>query len=112
MKNIVLLLALSLSGCVFEARNNELIGQVKKVKNSTPILCPKRVDVDISLGIIRNGIGSMSSEDTWATVSNPEHIEILKNANENGSLVKITYDTYRLTFCQERINVTNVELVK
>lgn len=62
----VLTLPLALGGCLgHTSRDNEAVGQVKRVHNNTPLLCPDYKDVDISLGVMRNGVGSMSTQDKW-----------------------------------------------
>lgn len=88
-----------------------MIGQVKKFSHVTPIFCSNRVDVDVSLGVIRNGVGSMSNEDVWATAS-PETYELLKKANESGEIVKLTYDVRRVTFCEEDRVIIKAEITK
>lgn len=101
MKKIALSLILFLgacSACGMSARNNELVGQVKKVVDVTPVLCGDYTMADISLGIIRNGTGSMSKEDVEVVV-NPADVVLLKKAAETGALVKITYDIRRAAPC-------------
>lgn len=114
MKYIILILSIfCLTGCFgFSSKQNELTGQVKKVKHQTPMLCPERVDVDVSLGVLRNGVGSMSTEDLWLTVDNPNDIEILTKAAETGQIVKVSYDVRRVTFCPNEDLVTHVEVSK
>jgi hypothetical protein len=114
MKRIVLLFgALSLTGCFgYSSKQNELTGQVKKIKNQTPLICPNRVDVDISLGIIRNGVGSMSAQDLWLTVENENDVKALAEAAESGKLVKISYDVRRVTICSHPEYLTRVEILK
>ena len=109
---IVLVGALALAGCGFSATDSEMIGQVKKVMHNTPLICPEYMDVDLSMGVMRNGVGSMSSEDTWLVVTNSDHLKLLKEANESGQLVKIKYDTYRVTLCTSEKYVRDVQLVK
>src|SRR5579859_447764 len=48
--------------CGNSSVGNELEGQVKKVVKRTPIFCSDYVEADVSLGVIRNGVGSMSQE--------------------------------------------------
>ncbi len=105
-------IALMLSGCGYESRNSELMGQVKKVTQETPLLCFNHSEADISMGIMRNGVGSMSSEDIWVYVPSADDEKIIKQAAETGSLVKITYDVQRVTWCVPDHIVTKVELVK
>lgn len=109
----ILIVPMLLAGCFgYNSRNNELIGQVKKVKHRTPILCPERVDVDISLGVLRNGVGSMSSQDIWMKVDDPAFVKVLSDASEKGSLVKVKYDERRITICSPEDLVTSVEIVQ
>lgn len=113
MKTILLVIAmLTLVSCGYSSKQNEMIGQVKKVSHETPLICDDRVDSDISLGVMRNGVGSMSSQDIWVTVPNQTDQEILKQANESGVLVKITYDVKRVNICRQSHIVTKVEIVK
>ena len=112
MKRYLLLLALT--GCArmcgYSGRDSELIGQVKKVSHRTPLICPDWDAVDISLGVFRNGVGSASKEDVWMTVRDPATFEFLKKASESGSLVRIKYDEYRVTFCIEDMVVRSAEV--
>lgn len=112
MKYLSLILLMFLVGCGYSAKQNELSGQVKKVVNATPLICSDRVDADISLGIMRNGVGSLSTEDLWVYVPNQEDQKILKEAAVNGKIVKITYNIKRVTFCTSKYIVTKVELEK
>lgn len=110
--NLVAILCLVVMSCGYHSRDSELIGQVKKVKMLTPLICPDFVEVDLSLGVMRNGVGSMSSEDMWLYVHAPEMVAVLKSAAESGALVKVTYDQKRTTFCVPNEQVSKVELVK
>ena len=105
------IIAMTLTACGYSARDTEAVGQVKRVMNNTPMLCSDFIDVDLSLGVIRNGVGSVSNEDIWIVVSRPD-AEILKKANEEGQLVKITYDQQRISFCNEGRIATKVEILK
>jgi outer membrane lipopolysaccharide assembly protein LptE/RlpB len=114
MKNLLMLTMLFLAGCGYDARNNEMMGQVKKIINETPLLCSDFTTADVSLGVMRNGVGSMSSEDIMVLVpeSNAEALKTLKGAAESGQLVKITYDSKRTAFCTPHRVVIKAELVK
>jgi hypothetical protein len=112
MKKIVLSMGLLASACGYSSKDNELIGQVKKVKMATPIICPDFAETDVSLGIIRNGVGSMSSEDVWLFVEKDSDLALLKSASESGQPVKIKYNVQRVTFCVPNEQVSSVELVK
>jgi hypothetical protein len=112
MKKLIMLSILSLVGCGFSSRDNEMIGQVKKVSNETPLMCLDHSEADLSLGVMRNGTGSMSKEDVVLYVPNSELEKQLKSAQDAGAIVKITYDLKRLTFCVPDHWVKAVEVVK
>ena len=107
----VIVLFLVLAGCGYSHRGNEMTGQVKKVMSVTPIICPDRYDIDMSLGVIRNGVGSMSSEDTEATVVSDAALAVLKKAAETGQLVKVTYNIARLRWCNYDHEIVSAELI-
>ena len=83
------------AACGYTAKGNELVGQVKKVTAETPILCGDYYEVDISLGVLRNGAGSMSKEDVILYVKNEADVPLLKRAAEEGFPVKVSYDIKR-----------------
>lgn len=113
MKNLLLILLItSFIGCGYSSRQNEAIGQVKKVMQETPLVCPDYVLTDISLGVMVNGVGSMSHEDLWFYVSDSELIKTLKIANETGKIVKIKYDMKRITWCVPPHVITSVEIME
>ncbi len=114
MKAVLLLsIGMALVSCGYAEQGSDLTGQVKKVINKTPLVCNDYVLVDLSLGVMRNGVGSMSHEDVELVVPNSEDVKLLKSASDSGSLVKITYNTKRLVFCVESNKVvTTVELLK
>ena len=111
MKVTTILLSLVLTSCGYSARDTEAVGQVKRVMNNTPMFCSDFIDVDLSLGVIRNGVGSVSTQDIWIVVSKSD-AEILKKANEEGQLVKIVYDQQRFSWCTEGRIGTKVEVLK
>lgn len=98
MKLIPLVL---LAACGFSSADNEAVGQVKKVVKKTPLVCGDYIEADISLGVMRNGVGSLSKEDVELAVdkSETETIATLKHAAETGAIVKFTYDVRRLAMC-------------
>lgn len=104
-----LCLVLALSACGYSSVDNELTGQVKRVKKRTPMVCPDYVEVDVSLGIMRNGVGSMSTEDVWLLVESYADIALLEKAAEEGGVVKVHYDVKRLTLCVPDHRLTKVE---
>jgi major membrane immunogen (membrane-anchored lipoprotein) len=107
-KMIMLVIAFMLVACGYTSHDNELTGQVKRVIKQTPLLCSNYVYADISLGVIRNGVGSMSSQDMDLTVSNEKDRAALQAASDSGKLVKIKYDRRRVTFCEPEEVITSV----
>jgi len=109
----VIAIAMSLTACGYQARDVEVVGQVKRVVHNTPMFCDNYIDIDLSLGVMRNGTGSMSTQDIYANVINPADLKILLRANETGELVKLTYDAKRVAFCTSSGRmITKVEIVK
>ena len=110
MKKILVMCALFLTACGWSSRNNELTGQVKRVQDETPIVCYDHWEVDISLGVMRNGIGSMSTQDIILYVPD-RFVCILQAANKSGKVVKVTYDEKRVRWCAPDEMVTGVEVL-
>jgi|ERR1043166_1822127 hypothetical protein len=108
---LVFLFLLCVIGCGTSASSNELIGQVKKVVRKTPIICPDYDEVDISLGVMRNGVGSLSREDVALFVADAKSVSVLRGAAENGRLVKATYDVQRVGICRPDHWLTSAELI-
>lgn len=101
MKNLIAIALAFTAACGNSSANNEVVGQVKKVKMMTPIICPDYVEADVSLGVMRNGVGSMSHEDITLAVDpdDKETIAAFKQAAENGAIVKVAYDVHRVSWC-------------
>lgn len=108
MKRLVLLLAIT--ACGYSAKGNELVGQVKKVVDKTPLVCGDYAEADVSLGTIRNGVGSMSKEDVTLYIEHDSDIATLKKAAESGQLVKLAYDVRRVTWCVPDHWLTHAEI--
>lgn len=113
MKNVIAIATLLAAACGMRSADNEAVGQVKKVVKVTPIICPDYTEADISLGVIRNGVGSMSKEDVELAVDNEDrqNVELLKKAAESGAIVKFTYDVKRVSPCwpDHRLNTLTIE---
>jgi hypothetical protein len=111
---IMLMCSVALSGCEacgYSSRDNDLIGQVKRVKEMTPIICGNYTEADISLGVMRNGVGSLSKEDVLVYVPSPKDRDLLIQANKSGALVDVKYDERRATTCIPDHVVTSVSIV-
>ncbi len=105
------LLGVELGGCGYSSQQNELSGQVKKVTGVTPVFCPDRNDVYVSLGVMRNGVGSISNEDAHLAVGSKRDLGVLLRAAETGRLVKIRYDVERVQICGPDHIVTSAILL-
>lgn len=114
MKKLLVMCAavLMLTGCGYTQRDGEMIAQVKKVSSITPLICPDFMAVDVSLGVMRNGVGSMSSEDVWLLVDDKQTYSDLKNAAETGALVNVRYDVRRFVICTPQKVLRSFTLVK
>jgi hypothetical protein len=111
--NIILLFSLTFFvACGYSAKDNTVVGQAKKLMHKTPIVCDERFDGDLSLGVMNNGVGSMSTQDQWFTMGNPEAKKAYEQAVDKGSIVKLTYDVKRWTWCWEDHIVNKVEVIK
>ena len=111
MFKFLLVLAMLMVSCGYSSMDNELSGQVKRVIHTTPLLCPDRYDVDVSLGVFRNGVGSVSKHDMSLVVLKESDVQKLKDAASTGKIVKMTYNEPRFRFCHEFSEVTNVEIL-
>ena len=114
MRTLTILCLTLLCGCGYTSRGNEAIGQPKKISHDTPIFCSDYDSVDISLGVMRGGVGSMSTQDMWlafAPHNDQKNEDLLVKAIHDGKLVKFTYDYRRLSICQEAPQITGVEIV-
>lgn len=112
---LILPLTLVLSGCQacgYSSQGNDLSGQVKKVVSHTPIVCPDYDEVDISMGYLNNGVGSISKEDVLLTIRNPQDVQPLRKAAQDGSIVKATYNVFRASPCEPDHELISFQIVK
>ena len=109
---VMCVLSLSLIACGNTQKDVETIGQVKRITFVTPLIWPSFKYVDISFGVMRNGVGSMSTEDVWIVVSDKTQENILKNAAETGQLVKAVYNKTRFPLLYPANRLESVEVVK
>ena len=111
MIRFLLVVLIALSGgcyaCGNKTTSNELTGQVKKVIKRTPLICPDFVEVDVSLGVMRGGIGSMSHEDVALRVMNEDQVPKLEKAARDGALITLAYDEARIAVCYPQHKLTS-----
>ena len=110
MRTTVMLIVLALAACGLSSAGNELEGQVKKVIRVTPIICPDYVVADVSLGVLRNGVGSLSKEDVDLYVADEHMVETLQRAAKSGTPVTIGYDVQRVGICRPDHWLTSVQV--
>jgi len=91
----------------------EVIGQAKRLSHMTNLVCDNYPAFDISLGVMQNGTGSMSTGDQWFTVASPDvgTLDTLKKAVEGGKIVKVTYDLRRWAPCSTDHWLRSVSIV-
>lgn len=86
-------------------------GQVKKVGKETPIFCPDYYEVDISMGVMRNGVGSMSTHDMRLYLMEKD-VEAMKEAAKTSAIVDFSYDTRRFAWCVTSDRMTSFKIQK
>lgn len=92
----MLLFCTALTGCGTSQVGNNATGQVKQVVHHTPVVCPNWDEADISLGVMRNGVGSMSTADTLMRIPDSANLALLKEAARTGVIVTVKYDSKRI----------------
>lgn len=115
MKRLMFTMCLCLMGCGYSSVGNNAVCQPKKIHHNTPLICGNYDSVDISLGVMRNGVGSMSTHDmTLAFDPNDEQTNEKKlvAAIKDGKLVNLTYSERRFSWCQEEEQVVSVEVIE
>lgn len=116
IKTVLLIAAISAlpacQACGYSSQQNDMVGQVKKLISRTPLICPDYTEVDVSMGVLRGGNGSVSKEDLVLFVKNPSDLPTLKQAAENADIVKITYNDYRASICTPEEELTSVQITK
>lgn len=86
-------------------------GQVKRVGLQNNIVCPNYYEADISLGIMRNGVGSVSTHDMVFFIPD-SMLKDFRTYSEKGSIVNFTYDVRRFDWCVNEFRLTSVKLAE
>jgi hypothetical protein len=115
MIKVAIILALAIvvaAGCGDASRGNAIVGQVKRIKQMTPMICPDYIEVDLSLGVLRNGVGSTSREDATLAIDPSDHatIDVLTRASRSGQITHLTYDERRTSPCWPNDRVVDAAL--
>lgn len=112
----VILLSVACTGCWgYSSLDNEAVCQPKKLHHNTPLICADYDTIDVSMGVMRNGVGSMSTEDiemAFDPRNQAANEELLKQAIDKGKLVRLRYNDRRFSWCQEMKQVTSVSIVE
>jgi len=110
----ILALAALTAGCGYSHRDNEILGQPKAIESTTPLLCPDQHVLDLSLGVLRNGVGSMSLEDMRVNVPEDKAalLPVLRSAIESGKLVNVRVNEARFRWCNEMKELVSVAVVE
>ena len=90
--------ALLFSGC-YNIGQGEKIGQVVKINEASGILC-KTIEVEIIRGGFSNGSGTNGQALYFTIENNPDSLDIVKKAMENGSEIKVQYHQELATICR------------
>jgi hypothetical protein len=72
----------------------------------TPMVCPDYYVVDISLGVMRNGVGSMSTHDIELFIQDKD-VEALRSIAEVGGIIDFMYDERRSPWCVDGLRLTS-----
>lgn len=100
----LLFLAISVgcsTGCGYSHVDNEVIGQPKAVESTTPLLCPNQHILHLSLGVMRHGVGSMSTEDIRINVPDGRLVAGLDKAVRTGKIISAVTNEARIRWCNE-----------
>lgn len=112
MKNaLALLVVLLLVGCGYSHRNNDVVGQPKSVESTTPLLCPDQHILHLSLGVMRHGVGSMSTEDIRINIPDERLVPVLKTVVESGKLINARTNEARMRWCNEEKELVSFEIL-
>lgn len=105
-----------LMGCWgYASVDNAGVCQPKKLHHVTPLICGDYDEVDISLGVMRDGVGSMSTHDMTLSFDPSTQADSeakLKEAIQAGKLVNLSYNQLRFSWCRDEEQVTKVEIIE
>lgn len=115
MRKLIFIAVIFVAGCGYTSVGNDGVCQPKKIHHNTPLICGNYDTVDISLGVMRDGVGSMSTHDMTLSFdprNQRENEAKLEQAIKAGKLVKLSYNDRRFSICQETEQVTDVEIIE
>lgn len=113
MPRLICLLALTLlAACGYSHRNNELIGQPKAIEATTPLVCPNQNILHLSLGVMRHGVGSMSTQDILISIPDDNLALRLQPVVKAGKLINAQTNEARFRWCNEEKELVDFEIVE
>lgn len=109
---ILIIMIISLVSCGMSEVGTKGTVQIKRIHKITPMIaCSDYYVLDASLGIMTKGVGSMSTQDIDLTISKQQATELEVLLAHGKSIVNVTYDTRRLTFCEEERVLVGYDIV-
>lgn len=109
---VIAVIALVVSGCGYSSLEGEMVGQVKSVSHTSNLLCADYDRAFISLGVFRNGVGSMSTQDVGVWMPDSRVTQVMREAARAGAIVRLQKKTYRNNFCKEDHEISVAEILK
>jgi hypothetical protein len=85
------------------SRDGEVVGQAKSITRVTPFwsVCAPYYMLDVSVGVMVNGVGSLSTHDVGFTVADTWDVPAMLEAVQHAKIIRVRYDTRRLAACTE-----------
>lgn len=109
---VAVVFAITLSGCGYSHRDNDVVGQPKSVESTTPVFCPDQHILHLSLGVMRHGVGSMSTEDIRINVPDSSLVPRLKSVVESGKIINARTNEARFRWCNEEKELVSFEVIE
>ena len=109
---LTLMIMLLLCSCGYSHRDNDLVGQPKSVESTTPMVCPDQHVLHLSLGVMRHGVGSMSTEDIRINIPDDKLVPALKLAVESGKIINARTNEARFRWCNEVKELVSFEILE
>lgn len=91
----------TLSSCGYLEVGTKGLAQIKRIHKVTPLLCPDYTLIDVSLGVMQNGAGSMSKEDIEMVVTEDQAKQLDTVLSQGKGIIEMTYSRKRVSFCKE-----------
>lgn len=107
-----LLALMLLAGCGYSHVGNDVVGQPKSIESTTPLLCPDQDVLHLSLGVMRHGVGSMSTEDIRINIPDHHLATALQSVVESGGLINARTNEARFRWCNEEKELVSFEIIE